>query len=110
MSGLPRAAAPFVGFSMVLRANGFAVAPDQTVAFLQAVELPGPRDMRDVHRAALATLAPPPELREAFDALFRAHFLGWTLVAPAAGGDEEETTVLEPVPGAREIEEGAPCG
>ena len=55
---LPRAARPFVEFSTLLRANGFAVAPDQTQTFIQAVGLLGPRSMADIHRAALATLAP----------------------------------------------------
>lgn len=87
---LPRATQPFVEFSTILRANGFSVAPDQTQNFIAAVGLLGPRDMDDIHRAALATLAPPPERRDEFDALFRMVFLGQTLVAPAAEGAEEE--------------------
>ena len=41
MSTLPRAARPFVGFAALLRANGFLVAPEQTTAFLSAIELLG---------------------------------------------------------------------
>ena len=70
MSVLPRAARPFVTFPALLRANGFAVAPEQTTAFLTAVGLLGPKSVADIRRAAHATLAPPPERRAAFDALF----------------------------------------
>ena len=76
MSILPRAARPFVTFPALLRANGFAVAPEQTAAFLESVGLLGPKSIADIRRAAHATLAPPPERRAAFDALFGAHFLG----------------------------------
>ena len=57
-------------------APGFAVAPEQTMALLAAIELLGPRGIGDIRRAALATLAPPPERCAEFDALFDAHFLG----------------------------------
>ncbi len=73
---LPRAAWPFVTFVALLRRNGFAVAPEQTAAFLAAIELLGPSGILDIRRAATATLAPPPHRRAAFDALFDAHFLG----------------------------------
>ena len=73
---LPAAAAPFVAFASLLRANGFAVAPEQTTTFLSAITLLGPRSLDHIRRAAHATLAPPPERREEFDALFDAHFLG----------------------------------
>jgi len=104
---VPAAARPFVTFAPRLRAAGLPAAPDQTVAFLQAVELLGPRGIADVHRAAVATLAPPHELRPEFDALFRAHFLGQTLAAPAAEGDDEEMTVHDARPGALEPPEDA---
>jgi uncharacterized protein with von Willebrand factor type A (vWA) domain len=73
---MPRAARLFVDFVALLRANGFAVAPDQTTSFLSAIELLGPRSLEDVRRAGLATLAPPPERRAVYDALFRLHFAG----------------------------------
>jgi len=87
---LPQAASPFVAFPSVLRAHGFAVAPEQTTAFLQAIELLGPRGMTDIHRAARATLAPPAERHLEFDALFRSFFMGQTLAAPAPGEDDDE--------------------
>ncbi|MEM8855892.1 MAG: hypothetical protein AAGD34_19475, partial [Pseudomonadota bacterium] len=99
---LPRAAVPFVTFAALLRANGFSVAPEQTESFVTAVGLLGPREMSDIHRAAIATLAPSVEARDAFDALFRAHFLGQTLSAPAMGDDEDER-VYEPEKGEAEI-------
>ena len=73
---LPAAAAPFVAFAPLLRANGFAVAPEQVTLFLAAITLLGPRSLEDIRRAAHATLAPPPERRDEFEALFDAHFLG----------------------------------
>jgi uncharacterized protein with von Willebrand factor type A (vWA) domain len=93
---LPRALAPFVAFPTLLRANGFTVAPDQTAAFIAATGLLGPRSVEDIHRAARATLAPPPERFDEFDALFRLAFLGQTLAAPAtADSDAEETQAFD---------------
>jgi uncharacterized protein with von Willebrand factor type A (vWA) domain len=101
--GLPRAAAPFLHFTRLLRADGFAVAPEQASAFMAAVVLLGPRSMADIREAALATLAPPPDRREAFDALFRAFFHGdGTLTV--RGGDEDEETVVKDDAATREEE------
>ncbi len=93
---LPRAARPFVEFPTLLRANGFAVAPEQTQAFITAVGLLGPKDMSDIRRSAHATLAPPFERREEFDALFGAFFEGRLVAADVHGeAEEEETRVQE---------------
>ena len=54
---LPRAARPFLTFVSLLRANGFAIAPEQTTAFLSAISLLGPRHPEDIRRAGLAMLA-----------------------------------------------------
>ena len=91
MSVLPRAARPFVTFPALLRANGFAVAPEQTTAFLTAIGLLGPKSIGDIRRAAHATLAPPPERRAAFDALFGAHFLGEMELGDQLGEPDDET-------------------
>ena len=97
---LPAAAAPFVAFTTLLRANGFAVAPEQTTAFLAAITLLGPRSVDHIRRAAHATLAPPPERREAFDALFDAHFLGAVALGrETAEPDAEDVRVQEDRPG-----------
>ncbi len=95
---LPTAARPFVGFAARLRDNGFAVAPDQTMSFIEAVGLLGPSSMLDIHRAARATLAPPPERHAEFDALFRLHFMGQTVAAAAPGAaDDDEIMVGDDV-------------
>jgi uncharacterized protein len=88
---LPQAARPFVSFATRLRDNGFAVAPEQTQAFLAAVGLLGPRSIRQIRMAAAATLAPSPEGRLFFDALFDLHFLGLAgdLIEPDAEPDDE---------------------
>jgi uncharacterized protein len=80
--------APFLGFAALLRRAGFAVAPEQTMAWLAAIELLGPEGIGDIRRAAHATLAPPPERFDEFDALFDAHFLG--AVAPALQAEPSE--------------------
>jgi uncharacterized protein with von Willebrand factor type A (vWA) domain len=97
---IPQAAARFVAFASLLRGNGFAVAPEQTTAFLTAITLLGPRSLRDIRRAAHATLAPLPERREEFDALFDAHFLGAVeLGRETAEPDPDDMRVQEERPG-----------
>jgi len=98
MSGLdaaPRAARPFLAFVGLLRANGFSVAPDQTMTFLSAISLLGPRDPEDIRQAGLATLAPPRERHAAFNLLFRVHFLGEEAGLSGNGEDEEVVRVQE---------------
>ncbi len=90
ISPLPRPLLPFVEFAALLRANGFAVAPEQTQTFVAAVGLLGPRSMEDIHRAALATIGPSPDRRDEFDALFRLAFLGQSLPAATGEPDEDE--------------------
>jgi uncharacterized protein with von Willebrand factor type A (vWA) domain len=92
---LPRALTPFVAFPALLRANGFAVAPDQTTAFIAATGLLGPRGIEDLHRAARATLAPPPERFDEFDALFRLAFLGQSLATPGSAEADETTRAFD---------------
>jgi len=92
---LPRAARAFVSFATLLRANGFAIAPEQTTAFLEAIALLGPRGPEDIRQAGLATLAPPPERRATYDLLFRIHFLGGEQVAGDEGEDEEVVRLQE---------------
>lgn len=93
---LPRALTPFVAFPTLLRSNGFAVSPDQTQAFIAATGLLGPASIESIHRAARATLAPPPERFDDFDALFRLAFLGQTLAAPSdADSDDDETEAFD---------------
>ena len=90
---LPRAARAFVSFVALLRANGFAIAPEQTTAFLEAIELLGPRGPDDIRQAGLATLAPPPDRRATYDMLFRIHFLGGEEARGDEGEDEDEEVV-----------------
>ncbi|MGJ5002841.1 VWA domain-containing protein [Bradyrhizobium sp. HKCCYLRH2060] len=71
---LPRATEIFVSFAALLRRNGFAIAPEQTTAFLAAIELLGPTSLDDIRRAGTATLAPPPERLATYNLLFDIHF------------------------------------
>ncbi|MGE0500667.1 MAG: VWA domain-containing protein [Rhizobiaceae bacterium] len=91
---LPPAARPLGGFAHLLRRAGFAVAPEQTVAFLEAVRLLGPRSMGDIRAAALATLGPTPERMDEFESLFREWFWG-DAVAVVTGDADEETEVRD---------------
>lgn len=100
---LPRAARPFVDFAGLLRSHGFAVGAEQTATFIEAVGLLGPRNMADIYRSATATLSPPHERREEFDALFRFHFHGHSLAAEAPADEtDEEIRVQEERGGAIE--------
>ncbi|RWP61402.1 MAG: VWA domain-containing protein [Mesorhizobium sp.] len=93
-AALPRAAAPLLGFGRLLRRYGFPVAPEQVSGFMQAVTLLGPRSMADIHEAALATLAPPPDRRDEFEAHFQSHFYGNT-AALVEGEADEETRIKD---------------
>jgi uncharacterized protein len=92
---LPRPVGVFISFAALLRANGFAVAPEQTTAFLAAIDLLGPRSLEHIHRAGLATLAPPPERRATYDRLFDIHFRGSEAIERADGDDEETVRLQE---------------
>ena len=92
---LPRAARVFVSFAALLRANGFAVAPEQTTAFLAAIELLGPRGLEEIRRAGLATLAPPPERRATYNRLFDIHFVGSEEIEQPGAEDEEVVRLQE---------------
>jgi uncharacterized protein len=92
---LPRAARVFVSFAALLRANDFAVAPEQTIAFLAAIELLGPRGLDDIRRAGLATLAPPPERRATYNRLFDIHFVGSEAIDQPGGEDDEVVRLQE---------------
>jgi uncharacterized protein with von Willebrand factor type A (vWA) domain len=92
---LPRPARVLVSFAALLRANGFAVAPEQTTAFLAAIDLLGPRSLEHIRKAGLATLAPPPERRATYDRLFDLHFRGSEAIKQAEGEDEEVVRLQE---------------
>ena len=92
---LPRAARIFISFVALLRANGFSVAPEQTTAFLAAIELLGPRSLEHIRQAGMATLAPPPERRATYDRLFDLHFRGSEAIERAEGEDEETVRLQE---------------
>jgi uncharacterized protein with von Willebrand factor type A (vWA) domain len=92
---VPRAARVFISFAALLRANEFAVAPEQTTAFLAAIELLGPRSLEHIRLAGLATLAPPPERRATYDRLFDIHFRGGEVIEPTDGEDEDIVRLQE---------------
>jgi uncharacterized protein with von Willebrand factor type A (vWA) domain len=99
---LPRAARVFISFVALLRANGFSVAPEQTTAFLAAIELLGPRSLEHIRQAGIATLAPPPERRATYNRLFDLHFRGSEAIERAEGEDEETVRLQEEGPGGDE--------
>lgn len=104
---LPAATRPFVEFPAILRAHGFPVAPDQTMGFVEAVGLLGPRDMRDIRSAAIAMLSVPRDRQTEFDALFKAYFLGQGLAASIEDDDEDDDVqAYEPTGAQVDVEEG----
>ena len=101
---LPQATKPLVEFPAILRANGFAIAPDQTISFVEAIGLLGPTGMDDIRRAGLAMFAIPKERHAEYDALFRAFFLGQTVSAPTVSDDEDEgVEAFEQTEGEQEV-------
>jgi len=104
-TNLPRAAQPFVEFPQILRSHGFAVSPDQTISFLEAIGLLGPRDVEQVRNAGIAMMAIPRERWGEYDALFRGYFLGQTIAAPATTEeDEDETEAYEEQDGQTDVD------
>ncbi|EFL87822.1 VWA domain-containing protein [Ahrensia sp. R2A130] len=101
---MPKATRAFVDFAHVLRNNGFAIAPEQTTGFIEAVGLLGPRDINDIHKAGIAMLAIPRARWSIYDALFRAFFLDQAISAPATGDDEDEMQALDPRDTSRDVE------
>ncbi|NPU68308.1 VWA domain-containing protein [Bradyrhizobium sp. 83012] len=89
---LPRATEIFLTFAALLRRNGFAIAPEQTTAFLAAIELLGPSSLDDIRRAGAATLAPPPERLATYHLLFDIHF-GVTDAAALSDTDQQDDVV-----------------
>jgi uncharacterized protein with von Willebrand factor type A (vWA) domain len=83
-----------LGFGRLLRRFGFLIASEQISGFMQAVTLLGPRSMIDIHEAALATLAPPPDRRDEFEAHFQSHFYG-NMAALVEGEADEETRIKD---------------
>nr|WP_292339949.1 VWA domain-containing protein [Mesorhizobium sp.] len=90
---MPRPTMPFLGFARLLRRHAFAIAPEQVIAFMQAVMLLGPRSMNDIREAALATLAPSPDRRGEFEAHFRGYFYGDA--KPSIAGEEDDETRIK---------------
>ncbi|MEM9063111.1 MAG: VWA domain-containing protein [Pseudomonadota bacterium] len=99
---LPAPTRLLADFAPLLRANGFAAAPDQTIGFIEATGLLGPTGIEDIRRAARALFAIPPDRFDEFDALFNAHFLGAAL-PQAMPGDDDEVTAYEPTGETAEI-------
>ena len=92
--------AHLLAFPPILRAHAFPASPDRTAAFVAGVHALGPRSVRDIRAAALATFGIAPERQAEFDALFDAHFRGRTLAAPSGTPDEDdEVRVAEDRPG-----------
>ena len=94
---------PFFALAVGLRQAGFAVSPDQTMGFIEAVGILGARGIHDVYQSALALFAIPPERRDEFDAIFRSIFAG-QMIAGDAEDDDDEADAIEPSEDTIEIE------
>lgn len=92
----PRPLEPFLRLPQALRQAGFAASPDQTIDFIEAVGLLGPRDMTDIWRAGRSLFAVPPERMAEYDAIFRAVFLNQVIQAPVDEDDDDSVDAHEP--------------
>lgn len=93
---LPHVARLLVDFTRLLREHGFTLAHEQVVMFLGSVRLLGPKSIDNIRQAAHATLAPPPDRRDEFDALFHAFFYEQaSVVAAAKSMPEDKASVKE---------------
>jgi len=101
---IPRASQTFVDFAGILRAHGFAISPDQTMGFIEAIGLLGPQSMQDIRSAAIAMLSIPKNREDEFDVLFRSFFHGQTLAPTVAGEDDDELEAHEPGTETREVD------
>ena len=73
----PEAARAFLEFpANSARPTGSPIAGDQALAFMASASLLAPLNLRRLHRAAHATLAPPPERHAEFDASVSAVLFG----------------------------------
>lgn len=93
---LPQGTQPFVDFATILRSHGFAISPEQTIGFVEAVGLLGPRSMNDIRSSTLAMLAVPKDREDEFEALYNAFFFGRLLTPPVAGDDDDELQAHDP--------------
>ena len=109
-ASIPAPARHLAGFPPFLRGFGFTTSPEQTVAFLEAVELLGPRGIDDVRRAAVATLGPPRERSGEFDVLFRAWFHGEFAPVPRESEDDTEIRIHDEGAAAYEPPDGSDLG
>lgn len=94
---------PLLSLSHELRQHGFAVSPDQTMGFIEAVGVLGPQSASDIRHAAIALFAIEPERLFEFDAIFRQIFFGITIAADAKGSDDE-VDAFEPAGGDQSVE------
>ena len=92
----PDAARAFLEFPQILRDHRFAIAGDQALGLHgMRHRLLAPLNLRRLHRAAHATLAPPPERHAEFDALFQQYFAGGEGVVAARSLPERDAPVSE---------------
>jgi len=100
---IPRALQPLLTLSQQLREHGFAVSPDQTIGFIAAVGVVGPRHIHDIRHAAIALFAITPERLFEFDAIFQSLFFDLTIAAEAKGSSDE-VDAFEPVDGEQSVD------
>ncbi|MEM7257336.1 MAG: VWA domain-containing protein [Pseudomonadota bacterium] len=79
---------PLFTLASRLRLHGFAVSPDQTMGFVEAVGVLGPRHISDIRHAAIALFAITPERLFEFDAIFQEIFYGTVVSAEAKSSDD----------------------
>ncbi len=102
---VPIAVQSFISFATLLRNNNFVVSSDQTIGFLKAIQLLGPRGIEEIRLAAIALFAIPKDREEQFDDLFRAHFLGMAIAVPESVDTDEDFEAHEDRGGQLELQD-----
>lgn len=102
---LPQAIKPLLALAAELREHGFAVSPDQTTGFIEAIGILGPRHIDDIRHAAIALYAIPPERLFEFDVIFKRLFYDMEIAAQAKSSDDD-VDAFEPTGGEEVIEVG----
>jgi len=100
----PQAIQPLLDLATILRRHEFQISPDQTISFIEGVDVLGPRDIMDIRSVAKAVFGITPDRELEFDALFRALFFGQTIAAEAQGSDEDDVDAFEPTGQDQEVE------
>ncbi len=100
---VPTAIEPLLRLASELRSQGCAIAPEQTMQFIEAVKLLGPAHINHIRLAGLACFAIDPDQMPIYEAVFRRIFYGQSIAAKADSSDED-VDAYEPTSGSQTVD------